>query len=200
MTPTSSTGNHEFEGPSGKKDGNVFAPGHSLIPGLSSFKMKTVPMNNYPMVDMNMNLGGHVPDVKSHFDIPAIRYDGKHAFSMAEITPGSVPSHLDPMTLGPQIPASLAHSPFHIGGQRIGSSHPPNHRFDMMPSFSMVPDSMNLYYAPYRPAELEEEEISSPINANYANPTSPYGSERSEASDFLEDTDMVFKSYLERNE
>eukprot|EP00475_Leptophrys_vorax_P014939 TRINITY_DN211_c0_g1_i1.p1 TRINITY_DN211_c0_g1~~TRINITY_DN211_c0_g1_i1.p1 ORF type:complete len:442 (-),score=113.76 TRINITY_DN211_c0_g1_i1:124-1449(-) len=130
-----------------------------------------------------------------------------------DIAPGSVPSQLDSGSLGPHIPtfpgASTQAGPTQYGFiPRPPPSSSGSSSSNMMPPFSLLTDALNLYYAPYRSTELEDEEISSPIRTNYVHSSSPYQSDgRSEASDFMEDphaahhsSDGMFKNYLERNE
>jgi len=131
-----------------------------------------------------------------------------------DITPGSVPSQLDATSLGPQIPSFPGAPSQPAGPTQYGFiPRPPpttgsSSSSHLMPPFSLLTDALNLYYAPYRSTELEDEEISSPIRTNYVNSSSPYQSDgRSEASDFMEDphaahhsSDGMFKNYLERNE
>jgi len=66
-----------------------------------------------------------------------------------------------------------------------------------LPPFSLMPDQLNFVYAPYQPADPDEDDINA-LTTPYVGPGSPYTSDRSEASDFLDDGDL-FNSYLERS-
>lgn len=86
---------------------------------------------------------------------------------------------------------SSTYNPMEIPGQTSGSFGFTSHesfsqRNDMMPPFSGISDSLNLYYAPYRPSGADDEHI-------YHRNPSP--SERSDGSDFL-DGGMMMNSYL----
>jgi hypothetical protein len=170
--------------------GDLFASAKVEVPDFSHQKMKQMSVGGYPMVDAVVDL--------------APQSGSQYGFSMNDITPGNVPTQLDASSLGPQVPSfqnatnNAQYGFLRAPGQGMVSSQ----SGQMMPPFSLLTDALNLYYAPYRPAELDEEEISSPIHTNYVNHSSPYHSDRSEASDFMEESaaDGMFKSYLERNE
>jgi hypothetical protein len=170
--------------------GDLFGNSKVEVPDFSHSKIKQLPMGGYPMVDAVVDL--------------APQNGNQYGFSMNDITPGNVPTQLDASSLGPQVPSfQNASNNSQYGFLRApGQGVVPSQSGQMMPPFSLLTDALNLYYAPYRQAELDEEEISSPIHTTYVNHSSPYHSDRSEASDFMEEsaTDGMFKSYLERNE
>lgn len=184
---------------------NSMSSASSMLP--SNVMLTGMPMS-YPALDASITenvLQKHQPVELGVAPMSA------HTFS-SDIAPGNMPSQLDSMSLASQVgsapvfmgqiarslPSSMA-NPSNISIPSSSNAQ----RFDMMPPFSFISDSLNLYYAPYRAPELEEEDVSSPINATpfaVNSSGSPYQSDRSEASDFLDESDMVFNSYLERNE
>jgi len=93
---------------------------------------------------------------------------------------------------------ALANTSMHTSESLMSGQMSHHMRTGPLPPFSLVPDTLNFVYAPYRPAELDDEGEINTLGAPYV-PPSPYGSDRSEASDFLDDGDL-FNSYLERGD